>query len=251
MVDRLARGPAAISELAKPYAMSMSAVLQHLNVLEESGLVRSEKVGRVRTCRIVPRALDAVDRWAVEHRTRLERRLDRLETYLDAGAREDKETIMSERTVKHSTIVVQRSFRASPARVFAAWANADERRRWDVPGDDWVIVEHEQDFRVGGRESSRFGPARDPAYRSEGTFLDIVPEARIITAGTMHDHDARITATLCTVEICPEGTGTRLFLTDQSAFFGQETEADRTEGWGEILDRLSAHLEREPHAKEH
>src|SRR4030095_1259503 len=78
MVRRLARRPAPVSELARPYAMSMSPGVQPLKVLEASGLVRSEKVGRVRTARIVPRALDSVDRWVAEHRTRLERRLDRL-----------------------------------------------------------------------------------------------------------------------------------------------------------------------------
>src|SRR5262245_34779388 len=250
MVRRLARRPAPISELARPYAMSMSAVVQHLKVLEASGLVRSEKVGRVRTARIVPRALDTVDRWVGEHQTRLECRLDRLERYLDADARGDKEEIMSQRTVRHATIVIQRSLRHAPARVFSAWANAEERRSWDVPGTDWVIASHEQDFRVGGREHSRFGPKNDPAYVSEGVFLDIVPDARIITAGTMADHDVRITATLCTVELSLEGRGTRLVLTDQSAFFGPESEADRREGWGEILDRLEGYLERPDQRKE-
>jgi DNA-binding transcriptional ArsR family regulator len=82
IVRRLARRPASISELARPFAMSMSAVLQHLNVLEESGLVRSRKVGRVRTCYLEPRALDAFDRWVAEHRRQVQRRLDRLETHL-------------------------------------------------------------------------------------------------------------------------------------------------------------------------
>jgi uncharacterized protein YndB with AHSA1/START domain/DNA-binding transcriptional ArsR family regulator len=251
MVRRLVRRPAPVSELARPYAMSMSAVVQHLKVLEASGLVRSEKVGRVRTARIVPRALDSVDRWVAEHRTRLERRLDRLETYLDADPQGDKEETMAERTVRHATIVIQRSFRHAPARVFSAWANAEERRRWDVPGNDWVIASHEQDFRVGGHERSRFGPKNDPAYLSEGTFLDIVPDARIVMAGTMADRDVRMTATLCTVELYPEGSGTRMVFTDQSAFFGQETEADRRQGWGEILDRLEAYLERPDEGKEH
>jgi DNA-binding transcriptional ArsR family regulator len=83
IVTRLARRPASISELAQGYAMSLSAVFQHLKVLEDSGLVRSEKVGRVRTCRLDPRALDAVDRWVAEHRARLQRRLDRLEAHLE------------------------------------------------------------------------------------------------------------------------------------------------------------------------
>ena len=120
-----------------------------------------------------------------------------------------------------------------------------------MPGNDWVVVEHEQNFRVGGgRESSRFGLADDAAYLSEGAYLDIVPGARIITAGTMHDDGARITATMSTVELYPEGGGTRLVFTNQSVFFDQETEADRASGWGEIMNRLSGYLERAAHAKE-
>jgi uncharacterized protein YndB with AHSA1/START domain len=158
---------------------------------------------------------------------------------------------MIERTVRHATVTLERTFRAPPARVFAAWANADERRLWDCPGEGWVVAEHQQEFRPGGRERTRFGPPGDPRYRSEGTFLDIDRDARIISAGTMHDRDATITATMCTVEIYPEGGGTRLFFTDQSAFFGAETEADRRQGWGEILDHLTEYLDGAPRAKEH
>src|SRR5262245_44921688 len=82
MVERLSRGPAAVSELAQPVTLSPSAVVQHLRVLEASGLVRSEKVGRVRTCRIEPRALRPAERWIAERRTTWERRLDRLGDYL-------------------------------------------------------------------------------------------------------------------------------------------------------------------------
>jgi len=91
MVERLSRGPATVSELARPLAMSLPAVIQHLQLLEASGLVRSEKVGRVRTCAIEPDALQAVETWVNERRTLWARRLDRLGEYLaitadDAGA---------------------------------------------------------------------------------------------------------------------------------------------------------------------
>lgn len=82
MVQRLSRGPATVSALAKPLAMSLPAVMQHLQVLEASGLVRSEKVGRVRTCRIEPRTLRAVEQWALDRRTMWERHLDRLGDFL-------------------------------------------------------------------------------------------------------------------------------------------------------------------------
>jgi DNA-binding transcriptional ArsR family regulator len=82
IVERLSAGPASVSELAEPLPLSLPAVTQHLHVLEESGLVRSEKVGRVRTCRIEPKALRPVERWISERRATWERRLDRLGEYL-------------------------------------------------------------------------------------------------------------------------------------------------------------------------
>jgi DNA-binding transcriptional ArsR family regulator len=82
MVERLSRGPATVSELARPHAMSLPAVLQHLAVLERSGLVRSEKVGRVRTCRLEPAALSLAEQWIAARRESWERRLDRLGDYL-------------------------------------------------------------------------------------------------------------------------------------------------------------------------
>jgi DNA-binding transcriptional ArsR family regulator len=82
MVERLCRGPASVSELAEPLAMSLSAVVQHLQVLEASGLVHSEKVGRVRTCRVETAALRTAEKWINDRRMLWERRLDRLGAFL-------------------------------------------------------------------------------------------------------------------------------------------------------------------------
>jgi DNA-binding transcriptional ArsR family regulator len=78
IVEQLGRGPASVSQLARPFAMSLPAVLQHVAVLEASGLLTSEKVGRIRTCRIDSRALSSAGRWIEDRRTTWERRLDRL-----------------------------------------------------------------------------------------------------------------------------------------------------------------------------
>jgi len=91
IVERLSSGPTSVTEIAAPFEMSLSAVLQHVKVLEESGLIRTEKVGRVRTCRIDPEALEGVERWVIERRTSWERRLDRLGTTLRANKDKDKE----------------------------------------------------------------------------------------------------------------------------------------------------------------
>jgi len=82
IVDRLSSGPASVSDLARPLRMSLAAVIQHLRVLEDCGIVRSEKVGRVRTCHVEPAALLAAEQWMSERRAMLESQLDRLGTYL-------------------------------------------------------------------------------------------------------------------------------------------------------------------------
>src|SRR5262245_45864681 len=78
MVERLSRGQTSVSELARPFAISMPAVVTNLQIMEASGLVRSEKVGRVRTCRVEPAALQTVERWIADRRASWERRFDRL-----------------------------------------------------------------------------------------------------------------------------------------------------------------------------
>ena len=83
MIERLVKGPASVSELAGPLDMSLPAVLQHLAVLEDSGLVASEKTGRVRTCRLEPTVLRTAEEWIADRRTTWERRLDRLGEYLE------------------------------------------------------------------------------------------------------------------------------------------------------------------------
>jgi DNA-binding transcriptional ArsR family regulator len=91
LVERLVRGPASVSELSRPLAMSLPAAMQHLQVLETAGLVSSEKAGRVRTCRIEPAALRAAEAWITNQRTAWETRLDRLGDYLAGPSPDDSQ----------------------------------------------------------------------------------------------------------------------------------------------------------------
>ena len=92
MVERLSLGPASVSELARPLSITLSAVVQHLAVLEASGLVRSEKVGRVRTCRVEPAVLRTAEDWIAAVRASWERRLDRLAEYLAQSEQDERKT---------------------------------------------------------------------------------------------------------------------------------------------------------------
>ena len=90
MIEQLSRGPASVSQLAEPLAMTLSGVVQHLAVLEASGLVRSQKVGRTRTCTLDSGAIHPAEQWLTQRRTSWEKRLDRLGAYLDA-TKEDEQ----------------------------------------------------------------------------------------------------------------------------------------------------------------
>ena len=98
MIDLLVDGPASVSELARPLAISLPAVVQHLHVLEASGLVSSHKTGRVRTCEIEPIALSTAERWIGERRATWEARLDRLGAFLASATDESEPFTQSKKT---------------------------------------------------------------------------------------------------------------------------------------------------------
>jgi len=143
------------------------------------------------------------------------------------------------------TIIAKRRLDAPPERVFRAWADEEERRRWDVPGDEWVIDSFSSDFREDGIETSRFGPEGDPVAESFGRYLLIDPPRRIVSAGVMRSAKTGAvgSATMMTLQFEPDGDGTQLTLIDQSVYLGAgETSEMREQGWETILDKLTAHV---------
>jgi DNA-binding transcriptional ArsR family regulator len=96
LVEHLSNGPASVSDLAKPLGISVAAVVQHLDVLERSGIVRTQKIGRVRTCHIDPKGLDIAAQWIAERRSLWERRLDRLGDILVASEPPTESTTQQE-----------------------------------------------------------------------------------------------------------------------------------------------------------
>jgi uncharacterized protein YndB with AHSA1/START domain len=146
---------------------------------------------------------------------------------------------MTERKVTHSTFVVERTYPASPARVFAAFADPKIKDRWFVGPEEWGPDEREMDFRVGGRETSRGGPKGGPVHAFDALYYDIVPNERIVFAYDMHLDDLRISVSLATIELKTDGAGTRLIYTEQGAFLdGFDDPAGREHGTGELLDQL-------------
>jgi uncharacterized protein YndB with AHSA1/START domain len=149
---------------------------------------------------------------------------------------------MTERSVTHSTFAIERTYEASPARVFAAWSDPEAKARWFGASD------FELDFRIGGRELNRGGPDGGPVFTYDALYQDIVPDERIVYTYDMLMDDTRISVSVATVEFEPSGDGTRLTFTEQGAFLdGHDTPEQREHGTGSLLDALGRMiLEREP-----
>ena len=153
---------------------------------------------------------------------------------------------MTERSVTHATFTVERTYDASPARVFNAFADPAIKRRWFAEGEGWQVEEFKVDFRVGGSERSRFRFRGGDLIRNDTVYQDIVPDQRIIIAYSMTIGENRISASLATMEFKPAGSGTRLVFTEQGAFLdGYDDPAGREHGTGALLDNLGKALKRE------
>ena len=154
---------------------------------------------------------------------------------------------MTERSVTHATFVVERTYDAAPARVFAAWADPAAKARWFASPEEWGPDEFELDFRVGGREVSRGGPDGGPVFTYDARYQDIVADERIVYTYSMHLDQAPLSISVATVELRSEGAGTRLVLTEQGAYLdGRDSPDQRQQGAGDLLDALGAELRRAP-----
>jgi uncharacterized protein YndB with AHSA1/START domain len=150
---------------------------------------------------------------------------------------------MTAPSVVHSTFVIERTYGAPPARVFAAFSDEKTKRRWFAEGEGWQVHEFRADFRVGGGEWSRFRFKDGPEARNDTVYHDIVSDRRIVLGYTMTVGEQRISASLVTVELLPSGEGTRVVFTEQAAFFeGADGAKVREQGWRTLLGRLEEEL---------
>ncbi len=152
---------------------------------------------------------------------------------------------MTERTVTHATFTIERTYDASPARVFKAFENPAAKRRWFAEGEGWEVEQFDVDFKVGGYERSRFRFRGGTPIRNDTVYQDIVPNERIIIVYSMTIGENRISASLATVEFKPAGAGTHLTFTEQGAFLdGHDNVAQREAGTRELLEALGEELKR-------
>ncbi len=147
------------------------------------------------------------------------------------------------RSVVHDSFTLERTYPASPERVFAAWTTIEAKSHWFGNEESLEpLGEHTLDFRVGGGEHLA-AKAEGKVFTFDATYYDIVDNERIVWAYDMTMDGRRISASLGTVEIIPVPGGTRLVLTEQGAFLdGLDTSAQRAEGTEQFLDNLGTYL---------
>jgi len=150
---------------------------------------------------------------------------------------------MTRTSTTHATFVIERTYDAAPARVFAAWSDSKAKARWFVGPDNWDKSNHKLDFRVGGKESVSGGPPGGQVHSYNAVIQDIVPNERIITTYDMHLDDKKISVSLATLELTAAGKGTKLTYTEQGVYLdGYDDSGSRERGTRDLLENLAAYL---------
>ncbi len=156
---------------------------------------------------------------------------------------------MSKSDIVHDTFVIEHSYPVPPARVFAAFADGDLKRRWFIIDESMATTDvYQNDFRVGGKETSRSrfkdaSPGGAPAgtvMGNDSIYMDIVENERIVFAYSMLVGDYRMSTSLATIQLVPEGKGTRLVFTEQAVFYQKSDGLEmRKHGWTWLFGKLA------------
>lgn len=149
---------------------------------------------------------------------------------------------MSQRNTTHATFVIERELAHPPAKVFAAYADPKKKAKWFGGPPEWSS-EHTMDFRVGGKETSTGGPPGGVVHKMSGEYWDIIENERIVMSYELHLGATRISVSLGTTEIKPNGAGSKLIYTEQGAYLdGYDDAGQREEGTRELLGQLETYL---------
>lgn len=150
---------------------------------------------------------------------------------------------MTERSITHSHINLERTYAATASQVFAAWTTLDALKQWAVPVKGWTVEYEAFDPRPGGREISTFTTPDGQVLRNEGTYGDMVPGERLVSLYTMSSDGTRIFSGVLSIELSPEGAGCKLRLTELGCFYdGHDKLENHKLGYGTTLDDLAVHL---------
>ncbi|MGQ0531671.1 MAG: SRPBCC family protein [Caulobacteraceae bacterium] len=150
---------------------------------------------------------------------------------------------MTKRSTTHATFVIEREYKATPAKVFDAFANPQSKAKWFGGPEDWEKSNHKLDFRVGGKESVSGGPPGGPVHTYNAEYWEIVENEHIVSSYEMLMDKQRISVSLATMEFKPNGSRTTFVLSEQGIFLdGYDDAGERERGSRILLDQLETYL---------
>ena len=227
---RLAAEPnVSVSELAAPFAMSLPAVMKHLDVLSDAGLVSRAKTGRVVACRLDAEPMREAFEWLNRYEKFWSERLSSLAAFL-----EEEEEIMPTQATTKPSLTIKRRLKAAPAKVFAAWTDPEKVKRWMGPGEV-KAVSATCDLRVGGRYRWLMRTPSGEEHDVGGVYREVVPNEKLVFTWAWKSTPER--ESLVTVLIKPDGDGSLLTLTHEQ-FFDEDARDRHQHGWTGALDKM-------------
>ena len=209
VLEQLGRADASITDLADKFHMTLTGMKKHVGVLEQAGLVTTEKVGRVRTCRLGPRGLEEEAAWIESYRQLWDARFDELDKVVEDLKRKEKidgrkkrseSTPMKNRTTverkSERELVVTRTFDGPARIVFEAWTKPELFKRWWAPKSIGVpLLSCEMDVRVGGRYRLEFGHDASKSMAFFGKYIEVIPNSRLVWTNEESEDGAVTTVT--------------------------------------------------------
>jgi uncharacterized protein YndB with AHSA1/START domain/DNA-binding transcriptional ArsR family regulator len=250
VLEQLRRADASITDLADKFQMTLTGMKKHVAVLERAGLVATEKIGRVRTCRLGSRGLDEEAAWIEQYRQAWEVRfkgLDELVEQLAMRAMSEGDNApvhMSNLTTaeRHSDrkLVVTRTIKGPARLVFEGWARPELFRRWWAPKSfGLTLISYEADVRTGGTYNLVMGhPSSEQPMSFFGKYIEVTPPSCIVWTNDEGDQDGAVT----TVTFGERDGVTLVVLTDlypSKEALDNAIASGSTSGWGEQLEQLN------------
>lgn len=151
---------------------------------------------------------------------------------------------MTDRSITHSHINLERTYTVSPVQVYAAWTTLEALKKWSAPKSDWKVEYEVFEPRPGGREISTFTTPEGQVLHNDGTYGDMVPGERLVSLYTMSSDGTRIFSGVLSIELTPHETGCKLRLTELGCFYdGHDKPEHHKLGYTSMLDDLAAHLD--------
>src|SRR5258708_13737338 len=237
VIQRLGTGPASTKELARPFGMALPSFMQHLGMVENSGLIGSKKVGRVRTWQIEQERIVAAESWILEQRALWEGRTDRLVDYVEDWY--ERETKMTE---NHNDFTVSRLIKAPRSVVWKAWTLPEHLEKWWCPKPMTTKIVG-FDLRPGGAFDMLMGDPSGGETPVTGAFLEIVPEERIVFPTARTDGGgpaATLLPITAIISLANDSVGTkyatRVLIKDEDR--QKFTEMNFEAGWSIGIDQL-------------